>query len=352
MCRRLVLDLFLVMGTASCAATQVRPAASAAGDQEQLPYPSSSFITDVAWAPIPSIVSAAAGSDNWPLTWADDGSLYAAYGDGWGFNPNVPKKLSLGFARVDGPAMNFVGVNLYPSDGQQTGNGSSGKKASGMLMVDGVLYMWVRNANGSGEHCQLAWSTDYALTWNWSDWSFTELGYCAFLNFGENYSGARDGFVYMYSPNTSSAYDETDSAVLTRVPKAEITVRSAYEFLEGVGGSDSPMWTSDLSNRGAVFTFPGGVNRLDVTYNSGIARYLLTMRSRARNGGLDQFSIYEAPEPWGPWSTVFYTQHWDTDPGESQHIPSKWISEDGQTIFLVFAGDDSFSVRKATLTTN
>ena len=74
------------------------------------------------------------------------------------------------------------------------------------------------------------------------------------------------------------------------------------------------------------------------------------MRSRAQNGGLDQFSIYEAPEPWGPWSTVFYTENWDTDPGEVQHIPSKWISGDGNTIYLVFAGNDSFSVRKATLT--
>ena len=37
------------------------------------------------------------------------------------------------------------------------GDGAKGKKASGMLMVDGVLYMWVRNAGNS----QLAWSTGW-----------------------------------------------------------------------------------------------------------------------------------------------------------------------------------------------
>ena len=314
------------------------------------PYPYSTTIIGITWAPASSIIRQATGSDNWPLTWADDGSLYTAYGDGWGFDPKVPNKLSLGFARVDGSATNFSGVNIYPSDGQQTGGGSSGKKASGMLMVDGVLYMWVRNANGAGKQCQLAWSSDKALTWSWADWTFSELGYCAFLNFGKNYSGARDDYVYMYSPNTSSAYNETDSAVLTRVPRGKITDRSAYEFVKSVSGSGNPTWTSNISQRGTVFAFPGGVNRLDVTYNAGIGRYLMTMRSRAKSGGLNQFSIYDAPQPWGPWSTVFYTENWDTDPGEVQHIPSKWISGDGKTIYLIFAGNDSFSVRKATLT--
>ena len=314
------------------------------------PYPYSTTIIGITWAPASSIIRQATGSDNWPLTWADDGSLYTAYGDGWGFDPKVPNKLSLGLARVDGSATNFSGVNIYPSDGQQTGGGSSGKKASGMLMVDGVLYMWVRNANGAGKQCQLAWSSDKALTWSWADWTFSELGYCAFLNFGKNYSGARDDYVYMYSPNTSSAYNETDSAVLTRVPRGKITDRSAYEFVKSVSGSGNPTWTSNISQRGTVFAFPGGVNRLDVTYNAGIGRYLMTMRSRAKSGGLNQFSIYDAPQPWGPWSTVFYTENWDTDPGEVQHIPSKWISGDGKTIYLIFAGNDSFSVRGATLT--
>jgi hypothetical protein len=62
------------------------------------------------------------------------------------------------------------------------------------------------------------------------------------------------------------------------------------------------------------------------------------------------FGIYDAPEPWGPWTSVFFNEDWDVGPGETCSIPTKWISGDGKTVHLVFSGDDSFSVRKATLT--
>jgi hypothetical protein len=60
------------------------------------------------------------------------------------------------------------------------------------------------------------------------------------------------------------------------------------------------------------------------------------------------FGIYDAPEPWGPWTTVFYTPAWDVGPGETNSFPTKWISADGRTAHLVFSGDDSFSVRQVT----
>jgi len=63
------------------------------------------------------------------------------------------------------------------------------------------------------------------------------------------------------------------------------------------------------------------------------------------------FGIYDAPEPWGPWTTAFYTEEWDVGPGESSSLPTKWMSADGRTMHLVFSGNDSFSVRQATVTT-
>jgi hypothetical protein len=63
------------------------------------------------------------------------------------------------------------------------------------------------------------------------------------------------------------------------------------------------------------------------------------------------FGIYEAPEPWGPWRTIYFTADWDVGPGETSSLPPKWMSKDGKTVHLVFSGDDCFSVRKATLMT-
>jgi CubicO group peptidase (beta-lactamase class C family) len=67
------------------------------------PYPPSRVISRIDWAPQEAIVRRARGSDNWPLTWADDGHLYTAYGDGHGFEPLLREKLGLGIARVEGP---------------------------------------------------------------------------------------------------------------------------------------------------------------------------------------------------------------------------------------------------------
>jgi hypothetical protein len=67
---------------------------------------------------------------------------------------------------------------------EQYGGGARGKKASGMLMVESVLYMWVRNADNKGQYCELWWSEDHAENWEKADWQFEEFGYCTFINYG------------------------------------------------------------------------------------------------------------------------------------------------------------------------
>ena len=57
-----------------------------------------------------------------------------------------------------------------------------------------------------------------------------------------------------------------------------------------------------------------------------------------------------APEPWGPWTTVYFTGRWDVGPGENSRFPTKWMSADSKTLYLAFSGDDYFSVRRAELT--
>ena len=136
-------------------------------------------------------------------------ALYTAYGDGWGFRPRTPEKLSLGLARITGGPTDFVGRNLRSPSAETKGDGAAGKKASGMLMVDGILYMWARNAGNA----QLAWSADHARSWTWSEWKFAEsFGAPTFLNFGKNYAGARDDYVYIYSFDSDSAYVPADRA--------------------------------------------------------------------------------------------------------------------------------------------
>jgi CubicO group peptidase (beta-lactamase class C family) len=316
------------------------------------PYPQSKLISRVEWAPKETIVRKAKGGDNWPITWADDDNLYTAYGDANGFEPFLKEKLSMGLVRVEGSASDFRGANIRSASFETKGEGARGRKASGMLMIDGVLYVLVRNADNS----RLGWSGDHGQTWTWSDWKFDKSFGCpTFLNFGKNYAGARDEFVYIYSHDSDSAYEPADGTVLARVPQKRIKEQAAYQYFKQLDANGSPTWTKSIGERGEVFSNDGGCYRTSISYNAELKRYLLCqiVADKSRDSRFDGgFGIYESPEPWGPWATVFYTNDWDVGPGETNSLPTKWMSADGRTVHLVFSGDDYFSLRKATLVVN
>ena len=57
----------------------------------------------------------APGSDNWPVTWADDGNQYVVWGDGGGFGGTN------GIGRDPGQVYNRIRVSIPWSGNQQTG---------------------------------------------------------------------------------------------------------------------------------------------------------------------------------------------------------------------------------------
>lgn len=193
-------------------------------------------------------------------------------------------------------------------------------------------------------------SDTWPLTWGADDALYSSFGAPTFLNFGPNYAGARDGFVYVYSHDFDSAYTPADRMVLARVPRTRIRERDAYEFFHGVGQRNQPLWTADIEARVAVFTHAGRCYRSGISYNAGLRRYLWSQTLPGTDARFEGgFGVYDAPEPWGPWTTAFFTERWDTGPGESSPFPPKWMSADGRVLHLVFSGDDAFSVRRADL---
>jgi CubicO group peptidase (beta-lactamase class C family) len=313
------------------------------------PYPSSPAIRDVEFAPVSSAVRLAFHSDNWPITWADDDCLYTAYGDGRGFKPYTQELLSLGVARVCGEPPAVQGTNVRTQSGELSGFGPKGGKASGILCVGGTLYMWVRNLDNS----RLAWSQDHGASWQWCDWKFEEsMGAPTFLNYGRDYAGARDDYTYVYSHDGDSAYVPADRMVLARVPRERIPEREAYEFFVEADASNVPRWTPEFAARGAVFEHPRRCLRSGVSYNAGLGRYLwwqqLPRKAHDDTRFSGGFGLYDAPEPWGPWTTAYWTTDWDTGPGDTGSLPPKWMSDDGRTCHLVFSGYDYFSVRQVT----
>ena len=132
------------------------------------------------------------------------------------------------------------------------------------------------------------------------------------------------------------------------------------EFFVRRDADNQPVWTKDIDERGAVFEHEGRCYRSGISYNAGLGRYvwcqIVPSENLAFAGGKGDvrfeggFGVYDAPEPWGPWTTTHFTENWDVGPGETSSFPPKWISDDGKTMRLVFSGDDCFSVRRADLT--
>ena len=160
--------------------------------------------------------------------------IYTSYGDCNGVTGQLSPKRSMGLASVDGgPGSNIalVDINTGPAGAldidqvngglDDTGNGPTGKKPSGMLAVGNALYAMVRNINGSsGTQARIRYSTNYASAnsaWNWASWTFTEFGYPVFVQYGNDFAGGGD-YAYVVAHDGPSAYITADRFILMRVP--------------------------------------------------------------------------------------------------------------------------------------
>ena len=328
------------------------------------PYPASKTITKLTWDPnivrigTPGNGGKDGAGDNWAITWADDGNQYTTYGDGPGFTRTPKVEMTIGFAKITGDPPAVTAEDIISNADTPGGGGKNGIKSSGLLMVDRMLWMFVRNykVDGDYRHSRLAWSKDYEKTWTWADWHFSDTFGCPeFIQFGPDYKGARDKYVYIVSQANNDAYEYSPDIVMARVPEKKIASRTSYEFFSGLDGKGKPTWSADLGARKPVFTDPRGVMRVSMNYNPAIKRYILTGSHRVGDGPHNpSLGVFEAPEPWGPWTTVYYDDHWaGNDRVYHMKFPTKWMSHDGKTMWMLYSGlggnNYAFILRKATL---
>jgi hypothetical protein len=124
---------------------------------------------------------------------------------------------------------------------------------------------------------------------------------------------------------------------LARVPRNRILEQDAWEYFVQAGEGNAPEWTRDIQKRRAVLSYPGFCERVDAVYNKGIGRYLLTVG----HGHGGAWSIFDAPEPWGPWTVAFHTSNWGLGSTHGYRLTTKWMSANGRTMWLVFSGAHS-----------
>jgi len=317
-------------------------AAASSASSQCPPYPPSPAVLSVDFDS-KSHRQMAGGSDNWAITWHSDGHQYAAFGDGGGFGgSNTSGRVSLGVARIEGPYAAWAGHNVWGGRNPENPATFTGK-SRGILSIGPDLWMWrTPSSNVAGyESNTLARSTDDSTTWSLLPWTLGDglVTMPTFLQFGQAYSGARDSYVYTYAvelEDTSAlAVQKPGKIMLLRAPVDDLASRASWEWFAGT--SASPRWSRSSSDRRPVFEDPNGVGwTVSVSFNPALDRYVLvTEHTRSFAGRLGMF---DAPEPWGPWTTVaYYNTPWE---GQSDtffwNFSQKWA--DGLDFVLVYTG--------------
>ena len=345
------------------------------GTLTHLPYPSSETISGLNWLTEP-IMNQSYFGDVWSCAWADDNNLYSVADDTWGSARPFPAPPESPDDDTWGPEFSGSNLAIYRIDGgpQDTSihllnkmqpyghatwrDGRATWKANGMTCVDGVLYMSVSQHAYcvAGDNLQRTYdativkSTDYGQTWSAKPavgqamfpghWFSTPF----FVQFGRDYSGVMDEYVYAVSNN--GMWNNGNYLVLGRVHRGKIGDLNAadWEFFAGLDAEQAPTWVNDFLSASAVFSFRNNTSMTGMQYVPAIDRFILMqwaytdLDDPERPYSQTKLHLFEAPKPWGPWLHVYTEPNWNHasyNPG----MPAKWFEDGGKRIWLTSSGD-------------
>jgi hypothetical protein len=326
----------------------------------QVTPPQSTFFATSSEESYSTYQMSAGSGDLWPSCWADDGNLYAANGDGDNFGSTFE---DMAIGKITGTPPSLTGTYVAGDVGYNYAGSPYTDKPTGMFCVNGDIYLAFQNLNedtfNDAPAASIIESTDHGLSWSANPSSpmfgtpsdpsgpqaylFTTI---FFLDYGQNNANAIDNYVYVYGLDNNWRFQT--ALYLARVPKTSILNRSTWQFFTGMDGSE-PTWSSNITSKVAVMTDQRElyatmfgtdcqtdqtvVSQGGVTYDKPLNRYLFASWSCATH------ELYEAPQPWGPWSHIaskdFGPLRLTENRGQyGTNIPSKFISADGTSMYL------------------
>jgi hypothetical protein len=337
------------------------------------------------------------GSDLWPTTWGNDNNIYLFFGDGGGFyGSNTAGRASFGIAELTGttPGLTTTDAsNVY--GGYNTAHASTINGKSNSIISIGSNYyalggIWqptdpgTNHTSGGPNHYEIIYSEGNPYTWvsNYSNWFFcfdnppgedqsrntNPLGFCptSFVQFGKGNAGAIDNYVYLLGATNENFIGNGGSCACTYLGRvlnddADIRNVNSYQVLTSFDASGNPVWTKwtpNVTNMHAIFVDngPRPITLSKVVYNPVLKRFIAS----AQGGFVNQAAFYDAPNPWGPWTTIAYynsntdnTGGWGNlgttaftgGTGDSLGINfiNKWTSSNGLTMWATFSSDNAAS---------
>jgi hypothetical protein len=300
--------------------------------------------------------------DLWSPTWGDDGEIYAASDDTFGFDRAADSNLAVN--RVSGmpPSLHGVTVNPMWEFGRQTEylRDDGMWKAMSIASFDGSLYLTVSRHSHPllNAFCiQETWdasiirSDDHGLTWK----GIPELDSAMFpghafstpffVQYGQDGAGEADeADRYVYAVSNDGSWNNGSSMTLGRVARERLSRLDAgdWEFYYGLV-NNQPVFRPRHDTGRSIFRAPGRTSMTGVQYIAALGLYVMPQwhfrhhDDPTRRWRVTRFEFFQAPHPWGPWSLFHcqdFSQSW-----YNPALPSKFISPDGRSMWLFVAGD-------------
>lgn len=325
--------------------------------------------------------------DTWYPSWADDDKLYSPWTDGscWRLDGSMENSNSgdgehatTGQAVIEGDNPLSLKV-LSLGINQASSMPYKGRYPCGSLFYKGVWYYgtYCLGPAGSakygdktynwpwmGAFVGFRYSTDRGL--KWSDCPLTpenslfretgingypvKIGSPHFVDFGKNMEHSPDGKAYLIAHGAdvtdlkwrfwNDSWITGDQIYLLRVvPTIEnINDRTKYEFFAGYDNAGQAVWTTDFKAIKPVLKWNNNMGCVTITYDSPLKKYLMCVTDGGNTCAKMNTYILESESITGPWKLITYMK----DFGEQAYfvnIPSKFISKDGKTAWLLYSAN-------------
>lgn len=312
--------------------------------------------------------------DTWSTCEGPGGRLFTLADDTKGFGNVCSTNMAISI--IDGNAPNLSGVTVNPMSDYgemcETGSDRGTWKGCGITAVGDSLYLAV------GRHHymrppfwqQEAWdssivrSDDGGQTWTvrpklgGSMFPGQSFATPFFIDYGADVAAAPHGAdEWVYAMSSMGHWNNGHAMSLGRVRRDRIHDLSAdnWEFAQGYWDSGDPdtsdavagepVWTSRHDQALAVFQSPGQTGMGGPTWVPGLGLYVLPQwhfphldRENPRRWQHSRWELYSSSAPWGPW-TVFHTQEFSPEGFYNPSIPSRFVSADGTSMWMLTCGD-------------
>jgi hypothetical protein len=177
-----------------------------------------------------------------------------------------------------------------------------------------------------------------------------KIGSPHFVDFGKNMEHSPDGKAYMVAHGAdisdenprfwNASWITGDQIYLLRVtPQIEnMNDASKYEFYAGRDNNDNPVWSNDFNKIKPLLEWDDNMGCVTITYFAPLKKYLMCVTDGGNTCAKMNTYILESDSLTGDWKLITYMK----DFGEQAYFvnfPSKFISKDGRTAWLLYSGN-------------